>query len=115
MRLVRLSLLAAVLGAFGFACGGADEPEDTTPATNDNPDLKVGAGGEVGVGEEGVKADVQGEVKAGDVGAKGGAGAGVDADKDGVKANAGGSVEGTTDADKDDDDQQKQQPLPSQD
>ena len=36
MRLVRISLLAS-LGAFAIAgCGGADEPQDTTPATNDD-------------------------------------------------------------------------------
>ena len=35
MRLVRISLLALSLGAFAVAgCGGADEPQDTTPATN---------------------------------------------------------------------------------
>jgi hypothetical protein len=116
MRLVRLSLLAVVLGALGAACG-ADERADTTPATNNNPDFKAGASGEVGVGEDGAEAKVNGEVKAGDVGAKAGVGADVNVNDDGVQAGA--NVQGTTDASKDrerdDDDQQKQQPLPSQD
>jgi hypothetical protein len=113
MGLVRASLLAITLGTLGLACGGADEPVDTTPASHHKGGVEADVGGEVGVGGDGAKADVNGEVKAGEVGAKANAGAGVKADDDSVNAGAGGSVDGTTDRDKDDN--SKQQPLPQGD
>jgi len=115
MRLVRVSLLAITFGTLGLACGGADEPEDTTPATHHNDGVKADVGGEVGVGDDGAKASATGEVKAGEVGGKAGVGAGVDADGDTVKAGASTTVEGTSNADKHDDDNQRQQPLPKAD
>lgn len=115
MRLVRIPLLAITLGTLGLACGGADEPADTTPATHTSGGVKADVGGEVEVGGDGAGANATGEVKAGEVGGK--AGVGVEGDKDSVKAGAGATVEGTTDADKreDDHDKQRQQPLPQGD
>jgi len=117
MRLVRIPLLAITLGTLGLACGGADEPADTTPATHTSGGVKADVGGEVEVGGDGAGANATGEVKAGEVGGKAGVGAGVEGDKDSVKAGAGATVEGTTDADKreDDHDKQRQQPLPQGD
>jgi hypothetical protein len=115
MRQLRASLFAIALVALGPACGGADEPEDTIPATTHKPDVEVGAGGEVGGGDEGARANATGEVKAGDVGGKAGAGADVNVDDETVKAGASGSAQGTTDADRDGDDPPKQQPLPAED
>jgi len=117
MRLVRVSLLAITFGTLGLACGGADEPEDTTPATHHGGGVQADVGGEVGVGDDGAKASATGEVKAGEVGGKAGVEAGVNADGDTVKAGAGAAVEGTTDADKhdDDNDNPRQQPLPKAD
>jgi len=54
MGLVRDSFLAILVGLVASACGGADEPEDTTPATRDNHDFDIGAGSGVALaGDDG--------------------------------------------------------------
>jgi hypothetical protein len=96
MRLLYVAILAVGLAG---ACGGSDEPEDTTPASNDNDGFKAGAGAEIDVDDDGVEADVGGEVKAGDVGVEAEAGAEVGEDGAGVS----GEVEaGETDEKKPD-------------